>query len=201
MANFTAIASVGKTLERLLNARFAIDVPVVGSATQAVLVRTDDFSLTANETLILPPALSIFLVRVDVDRTMRAAWSAVGAADGHSHLPLNLHYLLTAWASNADHEQRILGSAMRCLEDTPILHGPVLDVSTGAGWRATEAVQVIAEEMSTEAVMRTFDSLDTDYRLSVPYVARIARIDGLEDDSQDPVVTAITGLTPSPVLP
>src|SRR4051812_46694013 len=98
MASFTAIAAAGKTLERVLSARFLVDAPVRGSTTSAVLVRSDDFSLTANETLILPPALSIFLVRVDVDRTMRAAWSAVGAFDGRSHLPLNLHYLLTAWA-------------------------------------------------------------------------------------------------------
>jgi hypothetical protein len=197
MANFTAIAGAGKTLERLLNARFKLDEPVIGASTSAVLVRSDDFSLTANETLILPPALSIFLVRVDLDRTMRAAWSAAGAEDGRSHLPLDLHFLLTAWASNADHEHRILGSAMRALEDMPIVHGPMLDMSAGAMWGPTEALQVVAEEMSTEAVMRTFDSLDTNYRLSVPYVARILRIDGLDDNVETPVLTAISGVTPS----
>jgi hypothetical protein len=197
MANFTAIAAAGRTLERLLNARFLTDKPVSGSTTTAVLVRSDDFSLTANETLILPPALSIFLVRVDLDRTMRAAWSAVGSDDGRSHLPLDLHYLLTAWAANADHEHRILGSAMRCLDDVPIVHGPMLDMSAGANWEPTEAVQIVAEEMSTEAVMRTFDSLDTNYRLSVPYVVRVVRIDGLDDDAEAPVLTAFGGVTPS----
>ncbi len=201
MANFTAIASAGKTLERLLDARFVIDEPVPGSVTNAVLVRSDDFALTPGATLILPPALSIFLVRVDLDRTMRAAWSAAGAEDGRSHLPLNLHYLLTAWASNADHEQCILGSAMRALEDVPIVHGPTLDVSAGAMWGPTEALQIVAEEMSTEAVMRTFDSLDTSYRLSVPYVARVVRIDGLDATPEPPVMTAIAGVAPSAQLP
>jgi hypothetical protein len=138
---------------------------------------------------------------VDVDRTMRAAWSAVGAEDGRSHLPLDLHYLLTPWATNADHEHRILGSAMRCLEDVPIVHGPMLDASADVDWGPTEALQIVAEEMSTEAVMRTFDSLDTDYRLSVPYVVRVVRIDGLDDDPDAPVVTAYTGLSPSPEAP
>ena len=32
------------------------------------------------------------------------------------------------------------------------------------------------EEISTEALMRIFDSLPTDYRVSVPYVARVVRI-------------------------
>jgi hypothetical protein len=201
MANFTAIASAGKTLERLLDARFVIDEPVPGSVTNAVLVRSDDFALTPGATLILPPSLSIFLVRVDLDRTMRAAWSAAGAEDGRSHLPLNLHYLLTAWASNADHEQRILGSAMRALEDVPIVHGPTLDASAGAAWGPTEALQIVAEEMSTEAVMRTFDSLDTSYRLSVPYVARVVRIDGLDATPEPPVMIAIAGVAPSPQLP
>lgn len=132
---------------------------------------------------------------------MRAAWSAVGVEDGRSHLPLNLHYLLTAWAGNADYEQRILGSAMRALEDVPIVHGPTLDVSAGAAWGPTEALQIVAEEMSTEAVVRTFDSLDTSYRLSVPYVARIARIDGLDADPDPRVMTAVAGMAPSSQLP
>lgn len=60
MANFTAIASAGKTLERLLDARFVVDEPVPGSVTNAILVRSDDFALTPGSTLIMPPALSIF---------------------------------------------------------------------------------------------------------------------------------------------
>ena len=82
---------------------------------------------------------------------MRAAWSAVGADDGRSHLPLDLHFLLTPWASNAEHEQRILGTRDAGLEDVPIVHGPTLDVSARRGWAPDEALQIVAEEMSTEA--------------------------------------------------
>jgi hypothetical protein len=52
---------------------------------------------------------------------------------------------------------------------------------------------VIMEEISTEAVMRTFDSLPTDYRLSVPYIARIVRIDSRAAHPEVPVTTLITG--------
>ena len=36
-----------------------------------------------------------------------------------------------------------------------------------------ESIQIMLGELSTEEVMRTFDSLPIDYRLSVPYLARI----------------------------
>ena len=69
---------------------------------------------------------------------------------------------------------------MGCLEDVPIVHGPMLDGSADVDWGPTEALQIVAEGMSTEAVMRTFNSLDTDYGLSVP-VVRIVRTDGLKE--------------------
>ena len=46
MADFTAIASVGKSLERFLSACFTdplVPVPAPGSTTKAVLARTEDF--------------------------------------------------------------------------------------------------------------------------------------------------------------
>jgi hypothetical protein len=177
VANFASIAAAGRSLERFITAAFAEPpVPVQGSATRAVLVRTEDFDQATLNTVIQRPALSLFLYRVDFNKTMRAAWSAVGHHDGRAHLPLDLHFLITPWADNAEHEQSILGRAMQCLEGTPILGGPLLH-NTG-GFAPNEAVQIVMEEISTEAVMRTFDSLPTDYRLSVPYIARIVRLDG-----------------------
>jgi len=35
--------------------------------------------------------------------------------------PLDLWYLLTAWSSEAEEQQRLLGWAIRTLEETPIL--------------------------------------------------------------------------------
>jgi hypothetical protein len=142
-----------------------------------------------------PYALSIFLYRVDFNKSMRAAWSAVGAADGKGHLALDLHFLLTPWADNAEHEHLILGRAMQAIEDTPVLSGPLLYApATGLPDEPTptptEAVQIVLEEISTEALMRTFDSLPTDYRLTVPYIARIVRIDTREARITPPVVDA-----------
>jgi hypothetical protein len=179
----------------MLNACFEEQQPVTGSKTKAVLVRTVDLDSNRVATSLGSPALSIFLYRVDFNRVMRAAWSATSHQDGRSHLGLDLHYLITPWAENAEDEHRILGRAMQCLESSPILTGPLLHSS--GEWDGSESIQLVLEEISTEAVMRIFDSLPTDYRLSVPYIARVMRLDGRTAAPEVPVVTAITGVVPT----
>jgi hypothetical protein len=164
--------------------------------TGAVLVSTDDFNVAGTSSVIKPPVLSIFLVRVEVNAVMRAPWSAIGSDDHRSHLPLDLHFLLTPWASNAEHEQRILGSAMRCLDEQPMLSGPLLDTSHGAGFAVDEALQVVPGDLGHDGIMRIWDTLDASYRLSVPYIVRIVRIDSEAAPSGPPVLTTYAGVTP-----
>jgi len=198
LATHGCIAALGKSLERLLTAAFSDPpVPVPGFTTQAVLVRAEDLKPAANA--ITPPALSIFLYKVDVNKAMRAAWSGVGSVERQSHLALDLHYLLTPWASDAVHEQLILGRALQCLEDTPILSGPLLYAkpvsTTDAGWAPNEGVQILHEDLPVDTVLRTFDSLPIDYKVSVPFVARVVRLDGRTVPPANDVTTADFGLT------
>lgn len=195
MAGFAGIAATGMSIERVLNAAFAEEEPVPGKKTRAVLVRTADFEEANVPTSIGSPALSVFLYRVDTNKVMRSAWSAVGSLDGLPHLAVDLHFLLTPWADNAEFEQRILGKAMQCLETTPLLSGPLLHPS--ADWAVNETVQLVAEDLPPESMLRAFDSLPTDYRLSVGYVARVVRIDGRQATPAPPATTVIAGSTPS----
>jgi hypothetical protein len=194
MANFSSISAVGLSIERFLNASFT-EAPPLSKASTAVLVRTEDFDEGNTSSALKRPGISIFFYRVDFNKVMRAGWSAVGSIDGKAHLPVDLHFLLTPWADNAQSELLILGRAMQALETTPILSGPLLDPS--GGFAANEAVQIILEEISTEAVMRTFDSLPTDYKLSVPYIARVLRIDSRTASPSPPVLTVAAGSKPS----
>ena len=196
MANLNSIAAAGRSLERMLNQAFAEPpVPVPNRTTRAFLIRTEDFDQTSTASIIARPALSIFLYRVDFNKTMRAAWSGVTYHDGRPHLPLDLHFLITPWAGNAEDEHAILGRAMQCLDTTPILSGPLLHSS--GEWAPNEAVNLVMDEISTEAVMRTFDSLPTDYRISVPYIARVIRLDARRATPTPPVTTLITGKVPT----
>jgi hypothetical protein len=196
MPGFEGIAAVGRSLERLLEFHLAQDPPPLGDATtHAALVRTEDLQALDNgdaEMFVHPPVLALFLYRVEVNGTMRAAWSGVGHQDGHAHLPLDLHYLLIPWAANALFECRILGRAMQALEDVPILSGPLLDPA--AQWMPGEAVQVCYEQLSTEDTMRIFDSLPVDFKLCLSYVARVVRIEGRIDTGDVPATAVTVGL-------
>ncbi len=207
MAGFTAIAAVGKSLERLLAQAFLLRPPVPGKTTKAALVRTEDLDELLIKTLVGDHGLSILLYRVDYNKTMRAAWSAVGHADGRGHLPLDLHYLLTPWADNAEHQHMIVGRAMQVIEHSAMLSGPLLYAPSlpatalyadEPAASTTDNVQLVLEDVSTEALMRTFDSLPGDYRLSVPYVARVVLIDTLADPLPPPVIDADIELRVTP---
>ncbi|WP_201748107.1 DUF4255 domain-containing protein [Aquabacterium fontiphilum] len=184
VGGYASIAAVGKSIERLMAQAFLARQPVPGRTTKVVLIRTEDLSDSLLASRIGTYALSILLYRVDFNRTMRSTWSAVGHGDGRGHLALDLHYLITPWAENAEYQHMILGRAMQVLEGSPTLTGPLLyqpalppDYADEPALQPTDSVQLLLEEVSTEALMRTFDSLPGEYHLSVPYVARVVRID------------------------
>jgi hypothetical protein len=198
MAGYGAVAASGRSLERLLNKEFMSEpslADVLQATPRAVVVRTEDFDPDNQHSLIVRPAVSIYLYRVEYNTTMRASWSGVGHRDGRSHLPLDLHFLVTAWGDNSEHEQLLLGRTLQILEELPILTGPML-YATG-DWAAGDAVQVIMENVSTDEVLRTWESLANKYRLSVAYVARIIRIDGRTATPSADASTVATGMVPS----
>jgi hypothetical protein len=191
MAGFGSIASVGTSIQFVLNTGYAAVQPVPGAPTTAQLVRTEDLDPAAAK--IGRPGLSILLYRVDFDKTMRASWAAAASEDGGSHLPLDLHFLLTAWADNAAEEHLVIGRTMQLLERPGGLAGPLLQ--PGGDWAPSEAVQLYLEDMPTEDLMRTFDSLPCDFRLSIAYLARVVVVSET-GTPQPPVLTSIRGIRP-----
>lgn len=201
MANSQIVAAVGESLRRFLNQCFIDDAPVEEATTRAYVARTEDMSQSTRISDMSPPMLTMFLYRIDVNRTVRPAWSAVAHQEGRVHLPLDLHYLMTAWASNAEYEQNILGNVMQCLERTPIFSGPLLYPT--ASWQAHEAIQISLQEITTEDLMRTFDSLPVDYKLSIPYMVRVARIEAADSTDNIPVTGLVrrVGASVAPANP
>jgi hypothetical protein len=96
--------------------------------------------------------------------------------DANAPLAVDLHYLMTVWANNALAEHTILSWAMRELYRHPILDKSSL--SSEADWNTADVIQLIPAELSNEDIMRIWDALVQNvYQLSVPYVARVVRID------------------------
>jgi Pvc16 N-terminal domain len=203
VARSTAIAATVLSLQTRLNRSYVemeqADPDTFRARPTARLIRTEDFGdigASANSPIRFP-TLSIFCYRVDVNRVMRPPWSAVASVNGSVHLPLDIHLLLTPWDSDAEAELRILGATMQILEQHPILSGPELHPL--GGWASGEAIQILNEDLVTEDVLRTFDTLPSDFRLSVSYCLRIARVDAPDEPDHPDVTTAVRGLTPSSV--
>lgn len=192
MAAYTGIASVGRSIERLLDETFERELPASPRRPRAVLIRSDDFTASGTDTRVVPPAVSVFCYRISLDRETRAGLSGLSARDGVVRLPVCLHVLLTAWADSAEQELELLGKAMQTLETHSVLTGPLLE--PGGDWAAGEAVQVVFDDVALDTVSHAFESLTAEYRLSVPYVVRSIRLETRPRTETETVVTTYGGV-------
>ena len=172
MANLQAVHSVGWSLVTYL--RNTYPAQVGGQAMPEC-----SFALVSSGEMASPPddttRLTLYLYRVTVNEYLRQQRPGRMSTEQLAPLGVDLHFLLTAWAGNAQDELLPLTWAMRQLYEHPILDASAL--SREAAWAPDEVVQVIPSELSTEDMMRIWDALDPSYRLSVSYIARRVRLD------------------------
>jgi hypothetical protein len=177
VAGYRAIAAVGRSIVDLLNRRIEQTLPAAARP-RAVLAGTNDFDKVESSptAVIRYPAISLYLYRVVVDKETRPGWSSVASVDGIPRIPLRLHFLLAAWDNVVENELEYLGLAAQILESEPILTGPLLHPS--GEWDPGDAVQVVADDLGQDSMSEAFQALTTEYRLSLPYLARVVCIDG-----------------------
>lgn len=187
VAGYQALASAGLSIVALLNRRFH-ELPEAATV-DAFLASNNELKTLRTNTgqLIQLPAVSVYCYKLSIDATTRPGWSAVGSVDGIPRLPLRMHLLVTAWAQNAEDELRWLGLAAQILETESILTGPILE--PGGRWEAGDAIQIVADEVGLEPMSEAFQALSTDYRLSIPYLARVIRLHGPADATGEAVAT------------
>ena len=78
----------------------------------------------------------------------------------------------------------------------PILSGPLLDPS--GDWDPGDAVQVVQDDLALDSMSEAFQALTTDYRLCIPYLARVIRIDGDRLPTGERVTAVWTGVHGAP---
>ncbi len=188
MANVFAIHSVGNSIATFL--RNTYPATVAGQA----MPDCDFAQISSGEmagTIGDETRITLYLYSVTVNEFGRQQRPGQMSVDQQAPLGLDLHYLLTAWAGNAQDEQITLAWAMRQLYQYPILDASSL--SPEAGWGSDEVIRIVPSELPTEEMMRIWDALDPSYRLSVSYVARLVRLDPDTLTSVQPVVATRFG--------
>jgi len=171
LATYRAIAATGLAIRGLL----ASSCPVAEFPNaEFELYRPNNFDSP------MTIGISLYLYRVHVN-TARRNLPPVIAPDGKRYrppLPLDLCYLMTAWGQTAEEQQRLLGWAMRELENTTILPSSLLNhyVQEVDTFRPNETVELICEAISLQDMNTLWDGFkanNTSPHLSVTYVARM----------------------------
>ena len=192
MAGHRAVLGVLQALKERLDVRMP---PLTGGSPKALVL--------GSQTLAAGPSgenLGIYLHRIAIDPFARNRYLAPAPPQRtpRPELPVNLHVLLIGWSVKNETEIGYLAAAMQ------IIGGALtLDVShlacADATWDDHDSVQVMPEEMSTEDLMRLWDSLPGDYRLSTPYLIKTLRLAPDLSADEGPLVRSV--LIPAGTLP
>ncbi len=140
--------------------------------------------------------LSLFLYRVTINEHLRNNPRMNAHSNVQIPLAVDLHYLLTVWADNVRAEHTILAWTMRQL----YLYANLDTGSLGdeAEWSPDDYIRVSPTELTTEDMMRIWDSLKPSYRLSVTYRANVVRIDSDTQEDARPVLATRFSFTDEP---
>lgn len=183
MSNFLAIATVTAAIGHLLEG-IRSDIPGT-----KISVKPPD---VANSEAPPTSKLNIFLYRVVQNQ---AYWNEDlpqrdirGVLTKKPQLALNLHYLITAYAADNDDllAQQILASAMRILNDNPILSRDIIVDAIAARQNLKmsdladqiEAVRLTFQPMNMEELSKLWSTFfQTNYRISVAYEATVVLLE------------------------
>jgi hypothetical protein len=172
MASANAIAAIGQAILGLIAA--GVPQPEFSAATFE-LYQAKSFRTPMDE------GISLYLYRISPAGEIRNYPPRI-APDGRRFrqaLPLNLHYILSSWARDTVKQQRLLGWAMRILEDTPILPAGVLNQAGPESdtFRPNETVDLIMESISIYDMGAIWDVSKPNTQPSIGYVARMVGVE------------------------
>jgi len=173
MAKYRAIKTACEGVLSLLKGNYRAD-DFDGVQLQFKVYQAQDF------TLPMEAGISLFLYRIYLNDAHRTPAGRVGPQGQryHSQLPLDLHFLLTAWGKDASLQHTITGWMMRTLEDTPVLPAGLLNSIDPDIFSQDETLEIIPAELNNEDMAGIWrDLLEYKYQLSIPYMARNVRID------------------------
>jgi len=191
MSNALSIAAVTATLRNLL------DQGLINAGEAGVTVTTRPPDRARNGTN--GDQINLFLYHTAVNptwRNMDVPWRVKPGESGHPPLPLNLHYLITAYVGENEEDiitggtqllgnHRLLGLAMSLLHDHPVLHAeeimgnlPTQD-RQDYPYDQVENVRITPQPLSLEEITKIWTGFQTQYRLSAAYEVSVVLIESV----------------------
>ena len=171
MADYRAVAAVCDAVMSLLRSNY--DPADFDQELEFQVYTGRDFAQP------MEAGVSLFLFRIFRDVTQRNPAGRLGpnGERHHARLPLELHFLLTAWGREASLQHTIAGWMTRTLEDAPVLPAGLLNARMAGVFDPAENVELLMSELPTEDLLHIWEVFgQNNYELSVPYMARSVRI-------------------------
>src|ERR1700730_16287765 len=144
MADFRAIGAISAALVGLVRDHYPRED--FGSTLEVRLYQAADFLAPMHE------GFSVFLYRIAISGAVRNL-TIRRTPDGRRFrpsLPLDLYYIITPWAEDAERQHRMLGWAMRFMEDQSVLSAGHLNhyVAETEIFGSQEGIEIICDPLA-----------------------------------------------------
>ncbi|MGA7314743.1 MAG: Pvc16 family protein [Silvibacterium sp.] len=196
MSNYLAVGGVSAVLMSLLNNALTQGGPTtILGGSKAITNQAPDLITTGdNET----PLINLFMYYASINPALRnldlPSMSSDRTRLSNPPLPLNLHYLITAYGSNLFDAEILLGWAMQVFHETPVVPRAVIAeaisdltliaqptaeeqlVATSDLANQIEHIRITPETLTTEEIYRLWGAFLTHYRPTTSYQVSVAVI-------------------------
>ncbi len=188
MSEYTVLADVGASIVKVLWQEIQVDPQV-----NALIDNENRISLRSPFELKDDDSvrISIYLYRIAENPFTKNQFPVEGTGGRWRKPPLSLDlsYLVTPLLGTPFEQLTVLGKVMQVFYDRAVIEGADLE---GALAAAGEPVHLALNPVSLEENTRVWQALDLAYRLSVCYLARVALVDSVEENSTQRVLERAT---------
>jgi Pvc16 N-terminal domain/IPT/TIG domain len=194
MSDYLAVGGISAVLRSLLTTALTSGGPssLLGSSPSAITALSPDLIKTGSDE---QPQINIFMYYASINPALRnlglPSMNAQGGSLSNPPLPLNLHYLITAYGSTQFDSEILLGWAMQVFHETPVvpratiqaalsglLPGPLENQLIAASTlpNQVEHIRITPEALTTEEIYRLWAAFQTSYRPTTSYQVSVVVI-------------------------
>jgi hypothetical protein len=196
MSDYLAVGGVSAVLRSLLNTALTNGGPdsVLGSSTPGVTALSPDLIKTGPDE---QPQLNLFMYYASINPALRnldlPSMNSRGGRLSNPPLPLNLHYLVTAYGSNQFDPEILLGWAMQVFHETPVVPRATIQaaltglltpnapnenklIAASTFPNQIEHIRITPEALTTEEIYRLWAAFQTNYRPTTSYQVSVVVI-------------------------